>query len=150
MKPTRSRSRKVLTIEAEPSAAAQPENVSEEQESHEARPTNGEAMARMAKFVAENPNIFKELRRYFKRQGKQKAEFSKRKPDESSEVPFEEESDGRHSNRSTPNGPHPRLFRELPPFLGQSYGVSWGNKSKTNLAIEKVGGGLHESSAFHG
>ena len=102
MKPTRSRSRKVLTIGVKPSTTAQQENVSEGQGSPEAQPTNGEAMTRIAEFVAENPNIFEELGRYFKRQGKQKAESSKKRSDESPEIPSEEESDGRHTVRVTP------------------------------------------------
>ena len=55
----------------------------------------------MAEFVSENPNIFEELGRYFKRQGKQKVESSKRKSDESPELPSDEESKGRPSIRST-------------------------------------------------
>ena len=61
MKPTRSRSRKVLTIGAEQSAAAQQENASEGQASVRTQPANDEAIARMAEFVSENPNIFEEL-----------------------------------------------------------------------------------------
>ncbi|XP_027120344.2 uncharacterized protein [Coffea arabica] len=54
----------------------------------------------MAEFVTENSNIFEELGRYLKRQGKQKAESSKRKSDGSPEGSSEEESDGRRLSRS--------------------------------------------------
>ena len=56
----------------------------------------------MAEFVSENSNIFEELGRYFKRQGKQKVESSTRKSDGSPEDSSDEESEGRHSIRSTP------------------------------------------------
>ncbi|XP_027182223.1 uncharacterized protein LOC113780640 [Coffea eugenioides] len=55
----------------------------------------------MAEFVADNPNIFEELGRYFKRQGKEKAESSKRRPTKSPEVPSGEDSDEGHLSRST-------------------------------------------------
>ncbi|XP_027158226.1 uncharacterized protein LOC113759845 [Coffea eugenioides] len=100
MKPTRSRSRKALTIGAEQSNAAQQEDISEGQESPRTQPANEEVITRMAEFVTENPNIFEELERYLKRQGKQKAESSKRKSDGSPEVSSEEESDGRRLSRS--------------------------------------------------
>ncbi|XP_027094951.1 uncharacterized protein [Coffea arabica] len=100
MKPTRSRSRKALAIGAEQSNVAQQEGISEGQESPRTQPANEEAITRMAEFVTENPNIFEELGRYFKRQGKQKAESSKRKSDGSPEVSSEEESDGRRLSRS--------------------------------------------------
>ena len=70
MKPTCFRSRKVLTIGAEPSTTAQHENVSGGQGSPENQPTNEEAIARMTEFVSDNPNIYEELGRYFKKQGK--------------------------------------------------------------------------------
>ena len=79
MKSTRSRSRRVPTTRAEPSAAAQQDNISEEQESQRTEPANEEVIARITEFVAENPNIFYELRRYFKRQDTQKTESSKRR-----------------------------------------------------------------------
>nr|XP_027082689.1 uncharacterized protein LOC113705025 [Coffea arabica] len=100
MKPARSKSRKALTIEAEQSNAAQPENISEEQGPPRAPPANEEAITRMAEFVTENPNIFEELGRYLKRQGKQKVESSKRKSDGSPEDSSEEGSDGRRLSRS--------------------------------------------------
>nr|XP_027099139.1 uncharacterized protein LOC113718431 [Coffea arabica] len=55
----------------------------------------------MAKFVADNPNIFEELGRYFKRQGKEKAESSKRRSTKSPEIPSGEDSDEGHLSRST-------------------------------------------------
>ncbi|XP_027155690.1 uncharacterized protein LOC113780842 [Coffea eugenioides] len=55
----------------------------------------------MVEFVADNPNIFEELGRYFKRQGKEKAESSKRRPTKSPEVPSGEDSDEGHLSRST-------------------------------------------------
>ena len=67
MKPTRSKSRKALTIGAEQSNAAQQEDISEGQESPRTQPANEEAVARMAEFVTENPNIFEELGRYLKK-----------------------------------------------------------------------------------
>ena len=134
MKPTRSRSRRVLTIGAEPSVAARQENAPEGQESHETRPTNEEAITRMAEFVAENPNIFEELGRYFKRQDKQKAESSKRKSDGSPEIPSREESDGRHSIRSTPKRASSKATLELPLFLRHSHGVCWGGVDTKFLA----------------
>ncbi|XP_027174210.1 uncharacterized protein LOC113773797 [Coffea eugenioides] len=100
MKPTRSKSRKALTIGAEQSNAAQPEDISEGQEPPRTHPANEEAITRMAEFVTENPNIFEELGRYLKRQGKQKAESSKRKSDWSPEGSSDEESDGRRLSRS--------------------------------------------------
>ena len=100
MKPTRSRSRKALTIGAEQSNAAQQEDIFEGQESPRTQPANEEAITRMAEFVTENPNIFEELGRYLKRQGKQKAESSKRKSVGSPEGSSEEESDGRRLSRS--------------------------------------------------
>nr|XP_027123991.1 uncharacterized protein LOC113740648 [Coffea arabica] len=100
MKPTRSRSRKALTIGAEQSNAAQQEDISEGQESSRTQPANEEVITHMAEFVTENPNIFEELGRYLKKQGKQKAESSKRKSDGSPEGPSEEESDGRRLSRS--------------------------------------------------
>ncbi|XP_071924826.1 uncharacterized protein [Coffea arabica] len=99
MKPTRSKSRKALTVGAEQSNAAQPEDIPEGQGSPRTQPANEEAITRMAEFVTENPNIFEELGRYLKRQGKQKAEFSKRKSDGSPED-SSEESDGRRLSRS--------------------------------------------------
>nr|XP_027099262.1 uncharacterized protein LOC113718566 [Coffea arabica] len=100
MKPTRSKSRKALTIGAEQSNATQPEDISEGQEPPRTQPANEEAVARMAEFVTENPNIFEELGRYLKRQGKQKAESSKRKSDGSPEGSSDEESDRRRLSRS--------------------------------------------------
>ena len=101
MKSTLSRSRKVLIIAAVSSVTAQQENASEGHGSLEARPTNGEVMTRMAEFVTKNSNIFEELGRYLKRQGKQKVESFKSKSEESPEIPSAEESDGRHSLRNT-------------------------------------------------
>ena len=100
MKPMCSRSRKALTIGAEQSNAAQQEDISEGHESPRTQPANEDAIARMAEFVTENPNIFEEVGRYLKRQRKQKAESSKRKSDGSPEGSSEEESDGRHLSRS--------------------------------------------------
>ena len=100
MKPARSKSKKALTIEAEQSNAAQQENIPEGQESPRTQPANEEAITRMTEFVTENPNSFEELGRYLKRQGKQKAESSKRKSDGSPEDSSEEESDGRRLSRS--------------------------------------------------
>ena len=67
----------------------------------------------MAKFVNNNPNIFEELGRYLKRQGKQKAESSKRRSEESPEVPSEEESEGRYSLRSTPKQASPKATSRI-------------------------------------
>nr|XP_027089516.1 uncharacterized protein LOC113710608 [Coffea arabica] len=100
MKPTRSKSRKALTIGAEQSNAASQEDISEGQGPPRTQPANEEAITRMAEFVTENPNIFEELGKYLKRQGKQKAESSKRKSDGSPEGSSEEESDGRRLSRS--------------------------------------------------
>ena len=58
-------------------------------------------MTKMAEFVAENPSIFEELERHFKRQGKKKVESSKRKSDKSPEVSSDEESDRRYLARSS-------------------------------------------------
>ena len=66
MKPTRSRSRKVLTIGTEHSTAAQQDNASKGRESLRTQLANEEVITRMAEFVSENPNIFEELWRYFK------------------------------------------------------------------------------------
>nr|XP_027067492.1 uncharacterized protein LOC113693114 [Coffea arabica] len=55
----------------------------------------------MAEFVSDNPNIFEELGRYLKRQGKEKAESSKRRPTNSPEVPSGEDSDEGRLSRST-------------------------------------------------
>ena len=99
MKPARSRSGKALTIGAEQSNAAHQEDISEGQESPRIQPANEEVITRMAEFVNENPNIFEELGRYLKRQGKQKAESFKKKSDGSPEE-SSEESDGRRLSRS--------------------------------------------------
>ena len=101
MRSTRSRSRKVLTIGAEPSSAAQQGDIPEGQGSRGTQLANEEAIARMTEFVSENPNIFEEFGRYFKGQGKQKTEFSKKKSNESPELPSDEESERRPSIRST-------------------------------------------------
>ncbi|XP_071906224.1 uncharacterized protein [Coffea arabica] len=102
MKPTRSKSRKTLTIGAEQSNAAHQEDTSEGQESPRIQPANEEAIPRMAEFVTENPNIFEKFGRYLKRQGKQKAESSKRKSNRSPKG-SSEESDGRRLSRSASN-----------------------------------------------
>ncbi|XP_071906205.1 uncharacterized protein [Coffea arabica] len=86
MNPTRSKSRKALTIGAEQSNAAQQEDISEGQGSPRTQPANEEAISQLGK--------------YLKRQGKQKAESSKRKSDGSPEESSEEESDGRRLSRS--------------------------------------------------
>ena len=72
MRPTRSSSRKVPSIGAELNSAAQHDHVSEEQGSTRTQPANEDALAKIAEFIADNPNIFEELRKYFKRQGKEK------------------------------------------------------------------------------
>ncbi|XP_071926066.1 uncharacterized protein [Coffea arabica] len=55
----------------------------------------------MAEFVSHNPTIFEKLGRYLKRQGKEKAESSKRRPTKSPEVPSDEDSDEGRLSRST-------------------------------------------------
>nr|XP_027102809.1 uncharacterized protein LOC113724064 [Coffea arabica] len=55
----------------------------------------------MAEFVSHNPTIFEELGRYLKRQGKEKAESTKRRPTKSPEVPSGEDSDEGRLSRST-------------------------------------------------
>ena len=67
MKPMRFWSRKPFTIGAQSNVAAQEEDMVEGQGSPERQLADEEAMAKMAEFVAENPNVFKELGRYFKR-----------------------------------------------------------------------------------
>ncbi|XP_071933903.1 uncharacterized protein [Coffea arabica] len=117
MKPTRSRSRKALTIGVEQSNAAQQEDISEGQESPRTQPANEEAITRMAEFVTENPNIFEELGRYLKRQGKQNAESSKRKSVGSPEGSSEEESDGRRLSRSASKKAFSKATsKRAPPF----------------------------------
>nr|XP_027097533.1 uncharacterized protein LOC113717083 [Coffea arabica] len=102
MKSTRSRSRRVPSTGVEQASAAQQDHVSEEQGSPRTQPVNEDAIARMtAEFVADNPNIFEELGRYFKRQGKEKAESSKRRLAKSPEVPSGEDSDDGHLSWST-------------------------------------------------
>ena len=91
MRPTRSRSRRVPSTGPEPSSAAQYDRVSEEQGSPRAPSTNKDAIARMAEFVAENPNILEE----------ENAESSKRRSAMSPEMTFGEDSDDGHPTRST-------------------------------------------------
>ncbi|XP_071920755.1 uncharacterized protein [Coffea arabica] len=55
----------------------------------------------MAEFVTDNPNIFEELGRYLKRQGKEKVESSKRRSAKSPEIPSGEDSDEGRLSRST-------------------------------------------------
>ena len=101
MRSTRSRSGKFLSTGAEQASTAQQDHISEEQGSPTTQNANEDAIAKMAEFVEHNPNIFEELGRYFKRQGKKKAESSKRRSVKSPEVPSGKDSDDLHLTRST-------------------------------------------------
>ncbi|XP_071905664.1 uncharacterized protein [Coffea arabica] len=101
MRSTRSRSGRVPSTGAGQTSGAQQDRISEEQGSQRTQPNNEDAIAKMAEFVSDNPNIFKELGRYLKRQGKEKVESSKRKPTKSPEVPSGEDSDEGRLSRST-------------------------------------------------
>ncbi|XP_071919055.1 uncharacterized protein [Coffea arabica] len=101
MRSTRSRSGRVPSTGAGQTSGAQQDRISEEQGSPRTQPNNEEAIAKMAEFVSHNPTIFEELGRYLKRQGKEKAESSKRRPTKSPEVPSGENSDEGRLSRST-------------------------------------------------
>ncbi|XP_071909636.1 uncharacterized protein [Coffea arabica] len=101
MRSTRSRSGRVPSTGAGQTSGAQQDRISEEQGSPRTQPNNEEAIAKMAEFVSHNPTIFEELGRYLKRQGKEKAESSKRRPTKSPEVPSGEDSDEGRLSRST-------------------------------------------------
>ncbi|XP_027178054.1 uncharacterized protein LOC113777217 [Coffea eugenioides] len=101
MRSTRSRSGRVPSNGVGQISGAQQGRISEEHGSPRTQPNNEDAIAKMAEFVADNPNIFEELGRYFKRQGKEKAESSKRRSTKSPEVLSGEDSDEGHLSRST-------------------------------------------------
>ncbi|XP_027063199.2 uncharacterized protein [Coffea arabica] len=101
MRSTRSRSGRVPSNGAGQASGAQQDRISEEQGFQRTHPNNEEAIAKMAEFVSHNPTIFEELGRYLKRQGKEKAESSKRRPMKSPEVPSGEDSDEGRLSRST-------------------------------------------------
>ena len=61
---------------------------------------NEETLTKIVEFVAENPSIFKDLGRFFKRKGKEKVESSKRRLVTSLKIPSEEESDDHYPKRS--------------------------------------------------
>ncbi|XP_071909560.1 uncharacterized protein [Coffea arabica] len=101
MRSTRSRSGRVPSTGAGQISGAQQDRISEEQGSPRTQPNNEEAITKMAEFVSHNPTIFEELGRYLKRQGKEKAESSKRRPTRSPEAPSGEDSDEGRLSRST-------------------------------------------------
>ncbi|XP_027156081.1 uncharacterized protein LOC113756723 [Coffea eugenioides] len=101
MRSTRSRSGRVPSTGAGQTSGAQQDRISEEPGSQRTQPNNEDAIAKMAEFVSDNPNIFEELGRYLKRQGKEKAESSKRRPTKSPEVPSGEDSEDGRLSRST-------------------------------------------------
>ncbi|XP_071928199.1 uncharacterized protein [Coffea arabica] len=101
MRSTRSRSGRVPSTGAGQTSGAQQDRISEEHGSQRTQSNNEEAIAKMAEFVTDNPNIFEELGRYLKRQGKEKAESSKRRPTKSPEVPSGEDSEDGRLSRST-------------------------------------------------
>nr|XP_027123348.1 uncharacterized protein LOC113740056 [Coffea arabica] len=101
MRSTRSRSGRVPFTGAGQTSGVQQDRISEEQGSQRTQPNNEDAIAKMAEFVSDNPNIFEELGRYLKRQGKEKAESSKRRPTKSPEAPSGEDSDKGRLSRST-------------------------------------------------
>ncbi|XP_027156819.1 uncharacterized protein LOC113757958 [Coffea eugenioides] len=101
MRSTRSRSGRVPSTGAGQTSGAQQDRISEEPGSQRTQPNNEDAIAKMAEFVSDNPNIFEELGRYLKRQGKEKAESSKRRPTKSPEVPSGEDSDEGRPSRSS-------------------------------------------------
>lgn len=59
------------------------EEQGEQGEQGDQSPPNEDSIAKIAEFVNENPGIFKQLGRFFKRKGKEKAESSKRRLDHS-------------------------------------------------------------------
>lgn len=78
-------------------------NRGSQREEHEGNqpPPNEDVIAKMAEFVRENPSIFEQLERFFKKKRKEMAESSKCGPNYSPSESTDRRSITRHSRRET-------------------------------------------------